>query len=273
MPNRIRTVVMLGALLVAIGLPWGATAAAPTANARYLALGDSYAAGVGATDQARLGYVAHLGHFFSAPANGGAATIPLARGGETSGSFIDEGQLTRALAVIDNSATDIAVVTLDIGGNDLLELFLEGGVCVRSVDLRCFHAITTVLPTFAHNYTVILRSLRKALAADRDGARLLIATYPNAITRVTPELEELGRFLLLGADGRIDCSVDEAEMGLNDLIACIGRKHGATIVDLHPVFEGKVATYIRAGDVHPNNAGHVAIADAFKTTYRASKRP
>src|SRR4051812_28142525 len=100
--------------------PAGAGAQAPQRGV-YLALGDSLAFGVGATDPAQLGYVPRLFNFFHGTAHGGVDTfVNYSRPGETSESMISGGQLGQALADIQNK--DVRVVTLDIGANDFLTL-------------------------------------------------------------------------------------------------------------------------------------------------------
>ena len=60
-------------------------------------------------------------------------------------------------------------------------------------------------------------------------------------------------------------------MGLNDLIACLGAQHGATVADVYPRFAGQGAalTHILAGGIHPTAAGHAAIAAAVRAAYKA----
>src|SRR5687768_14000697 len=99
-----------------------ALAAAP-ATRLYVALGDSLAAGVGASDPARTAYVPLLFEYFMRPPPENVRLPPtLSRPGETSDSFIAGGQLALALAATVDPTTDMRVVTLDIGGNDLLFL-------------------------------------------------------------------------------------------------------------------------------------------------------
>ena len=69
----------------------------------------------------------------------------------------------------------------------------------------------------------------------------------------------------------IDCTAigDPSKTGLNDLIACIGGSFGAIVVDVHPLFDSQavVLTHIALGDIHPNDAGHTVIADAFASAF------
>ena len=62
-------------------------------------------------------------------------------------------------------------------------------------------------------------------------------------------------------------------MGLNDIITCAGGLMGAEIVDIHPLFNGAAPelTHITEGDIHPNNDGHQAIADAVIAAFIGGK--
>src|SRR5215204_2679 len=135
---------MLVAFLLAIPTTVGASA--PKDERVYLALGDSLAVGSGATRPDRVGYVPHLAEFFRGAAHGGAtSTVTVALPGATSASFISSGRLAQAVAAID-AGSDVVVVTLDIGGNDLLGLLAPGQPC--AVDLAtptCQAAIAAAL--------------------------------------------------------------------------------------------------------------------------------
>ena len=125
------------------------TSAAPKHPGRaeriYLALGDSLAFGTGASSP-QHGYVGILGSFFQMPPHGNVdATINLSIPGETAGSFISNGQLAQALAVINSPANDVPVLTLDIGGNDLLGLLESPPCSVSPSGDACTMLIRTAL--------------------------------------------------------------------------------------------------------------------------------
>src|SRR5215207_1092499 len=121
--HRFRSSAVAAGMLAALVLaPAGvASAAAPEPSEIYLALGDSLAVGIGATNPARLGYVAHVFRVAHArPAGSVDQLRNLAVGGETSGTFISSGQLAQAVAAIRQPSSDVRLVTLNIGGNDFL---------------------------------------------------------------------------------------------------------------------------------------------------------
>ncbi|MBI4203307.1 MAG: hypothetical protein HY532_09380, partial [Chloroflexi bacterium] len=171
--------IMMGFLMAALAvLPAGAALAAKPAPATYLALGDSLAVGVGAAPlEWQFGYVGRFDQWFRDSREGPHQVTNLAVGGETSGSFIAGGQLAAAAAAINDPETDVQVVTLDIGGNDLLGLL--GGVCFNPATLECQTAIGAALGTFVGNYSYILGTVAGALAADPGAKTILVMTYDN----------------------------------------------------------------------------------------------
>ena len=232
-----------------------------------LALGDSLAVGVGATDPDANGYVSVFNHdVFPQSHRGPEVATNLAVSGDTSGSFISGGQLANAVAAIADLGTNVKVVTLDIGGNDLLGL-LVGPCSVSPADPACQAAILAALTAFPGNYAAILSSITSALAEDPGNESFLVMTYYNPFDGTGSPFEPAIDAALLGADGVVDCSAlgNPANAGLTDLIACIGASFGVTVVDVYPLFDNRALalTHIAFGDIHPNDAGHQVIADAF----------
>jgi PASTA domain len=68
---------------------------------------------------------------------------------------------------------------------------------------------------------------------------------------------------LLGSDAKIDCSGIGAALGLNDLIHCISIERGAKPIDVLPIFDAAGEAFLDLDHLHPNDAGHLAIAKAF----------
>jgi lysophospholipase L1-like esterase len=234
----------------------------------YLALGDSLATGVGATDPARLGYVPRLSDYFHGTAHAGTDTLlNVGEAGATSTTLVSGGQLTKAVAAIDDPTTDVRVVTLDIGGNDFLRLLAPGSPCsVNPNSLTCQQAVTTTLTTFAQNYTYILQQLTAALGREPGGGSIMVMTYYNFLSGTGNPLEATVNTVLLGADQKIDCGTPTATWGLNGIITCIGQQYGAVVADVYPRFVGKGPTLTHVaegGDFHPNNAGYAIIANTF----------
>jgi len=257
--------------LVMTGPPAPAAAATPVV---YLALGDSLAVGVGASNTHDT-YVSRLFDYYRGASHGGVDTlVNLGIGGETSYSFISGGpggavpQLTQALAAINDPATDTRVVTLDIGGNDALDTLFGDPACADRTSPACRAALAATLAAFAANYATILAALNAALAADPGAEQVYVMTYYNLWGGTGDPLEAFADVLLLGSDLRIDCvanATDPTRIGLNDLIACIGLASGAIDADVYGRFDDRalVLTHVAEGDIHPTDAGYAAIASAF----------
>lgn len=251
---------LLSSLLIS-----GRTAVAEDQPKYYLSLGDSVALGVGASDTFNS-YANRLTAVLQGPYTGAFAFgRNMAISGETSASMINDGQLADTLSQIDNPDNDAAVVTLSIGGDDLLELLRPGQPCFEPSSPACPPAIQAALTTFSTNFAKILDDLNVALAADGGQNRLLVMTYYNPFSGTGNHYETAMDGILLGTDGRIDCAATGAALGLNDRIACIGAAKGARVVDVYPLFEGKGSrlTHIDALDIHPNDRGYDVITGAF----------
>jgi GDSL-like lipase/acylhydrolase family protein len=287
---------LVAATLVGV-LAWPTASVAASAPARvYLALGDSLAYGVGATDvpeqptapSPRLGYVPHLSNFFRGASHGGITqTVNLAVGGETSATFISNGQLSGAVNTI-NEASDIQVVTLDIGGNDLLGLLFtpecadpRSKPCTDLVQAAISNFIVDPIdPSLPGTYPRILGALNGALSTDPSGARLMVMTLYNPFSGTGNTVYETAvDKALLGADGKVDCTafgnpLRTQDIGMNDAITCIPDigQFRATVVDVYPVFEGKGPTLTHILDngtnIHPTNAGYAQIAATFEKAWR-----
>ncbi|HEU5318329.1 MAG TPA: SGNH/GDSL hydrolase family protein [Chloroflexota bacterium] len=275
---RALAVVVAAALVLRLGV----SEAAPRADgapAVYLSLGDSLGVGVGSvpfevTGVAQTGYAEHLSHLLRGQPFGGVDSfVNLARGGETTTTFLTNGQAAEAAQVI-AAPSDVRVVTLSLGGNDLLGLL--GGPCVAPLTPSCDAAIAQALATVSAKYPLVLASVLQALATSQDpgGAQLMVLTVYNPFSGTGSVYEAPVDRVLLGADLTIDCAAAAASplnAGLNDIIACAARAAGATVVDLYPVFQGRGATltHILAGDIHPTNAGYAAIASAVRQVIRS----
>lgn len=143
----------------------------------YLALGDSLAAGYqpGGTELRDSAYPA----LAAARIGRGGSDVTLeniACSGETTGSFLDGGkctfdqssQMAQAEALLKQNAGRVAMVSIDLGGNDLLPCIAR-----RTVDAPC---VTAGLGTVRKNLPVILTRLRAAAGSD---VPILVLGYYN----------------------------------------------------------------------------------------------
>jgi lysophospholipase L1-like esterase len=225
------------ALLFLLGLPAGARAHAPglaEGDTRYLVLGDSLGAGQGAVPQLQ-GYAYLLyreGVFNTAPST--IFSNVAASGGVTSADVLAYQVPLAAVFRPD-------VVTLTVGGNDLL-LILGGA------------DPATVLANFAANLGGILAGLCGLPTAPR-----IFVSNQYDIPEITGPIP--------GADfilGLFNVTVDGVVQGAQ-AAGCDAR-----VVDVHSAFLGREGLLLidRHGagpaEVHPTNAGHRVMADAFR---------
>ncbi|HUF54146.1 MAG TPA: GDSL-type esterase/lipase family protein [Dehalococcoidia bacterium] len=245
------------------------TTPGPTANAApgpptgdrplYLSVGDSLAAGIGATDPTRGGWAPLV-----------ALSLPdydfvnLGIPGDDSDELLNDGQLDYALAEIfsregdDDPANDVGVITLEIGGNDLLDIYFDlviPGDCPNITESLqrevCVDAFETALSEYSANLSQTLTTLRSAV----DAPIFLITLY-NPFSGGASTVDEIGQLALEGMEG------SPFPEGLNDVIRQIGGEFGVHMVEWYELFLGKQADYISMDLIHPNDTGHRVMADA-----------
>lgn len=197
-------------------------------DTRYLAMGDSLAAGLGAIPVTQgYAYLLYKGGTFDSLTN----TI-----------FVDAGMPgAKSLDVLDFQVPQAVnifqpdVVTLSVGGNDLLEI-LGGANPV------------TVLTTFQANLTNILVTLRTGL--------------PNALIIIGNQYDIPE--ITAGIPGAL-----QAIAAFNDIIAGVAQATGVRVADVFDAFQGRTGLLLierhgaGAFEVHPTNAGYRVMADAF----------
>jgi lysophospholipase L1-like esterase len=209
----------------------------------YVAIGDSVTAGTSA--RRGHGFVDLLFTHYRSTL-GVTELSNTSRGGENSGELRTGGQLGEALADI-NGASDTRVVTIGIGGAD----FLEG----------C--DFTSPACPFRPNFSATLGDLQAALANDPGEEPLIALAYYNPYVGEVNEAE--GDKGALGTPVELGCADTGAELGLNDIIAQEAGAHGALVANAYPALKAGGEAYMGpGGDVHPNDAGHAAIAEAFR---------
>jgi lysophospholipase L1-like esterase len=266
----IRTALILAWVAAALASPIRAAEPATL----YVALGDSLAWGDGASVPGETAYVPIMADYVAGTPHGAAKDhTNLAVRGETTSSFIGGGQLAAALAAIGDPSTDTRVVTLSVGGNDLLDLLNDPtDPCVADPSSQtCQFLVGAALFGVAQNYPVILGSLAAALAGDPGDERVLVLTLYNAFGGTGSPFEAAVDVGLLGSDLRIDCAAlatDPTAAGLNDIVACTSLALGATVVDSYPVIGDQALALTHIGDpgfnIHPNDAGYELIAKAHR---------
>ena len=265
-----RPLSLLTALMLVLIVSGPASAAPPTGL--YLALGDSLAVGDGASDWDATAYVPLMADYFAGSSHADAKQLlNLGIQGETTSSFM-AGQLSSAVAAILDPTTDTRVVTLSVGGNDVGSLLNDpNDACVANPfgDL-CQGEVAAALGTVFANFPTILGTLQWALAQDPGDEEVYVLTVFNPFGGTGTPYEGPIDVALLGADLAIDCGAlaNQANVGLNDIIACVSQTLGAVPVDGYGAIgdNALTLTHIGEGDFnsHPNDLGYEAIAKAHR---------
>lgn len=234
------------------GLTQSATrASTPTATAAppatYISLGDSIAAGNGASDPGTTSFVALLDHD-----EGDLPLLQLAKAGATTVDVINA-QLPTALDVM--SRDRIAMITIAIGGNDLAAL-VPNATCVQD-PLPAACPLDETLAGVERNLDTILSRLRAATAT----APIVLLAYPNFFS---------------GTGHAFEAPASRVLPRLDDVIRKVAARYPHTaIADAEHAFDGKGRTLTHVldpqFDPHPTDAGHRIIADAFEAALRQER--
>lgn len=227
----------------------------------YIALGDSLSYGAGASDRFTTAFVP-LVHQSLAP---GTGLLNLGHSGDTSGELMRHGHLDVAVSEITrrngdaDAGNDVELVTLEIGGNDLLDLFFDyvvPGICPTLEESlqrqECLDIFQATLDNFGPNLEEIIDRL---LAAD-PGLNLVLMTLYNPFSGNFPVFQPFGE---LSLEGMPDTPFLE---GVNDIIRAQAQARGVTLSDVYPLFVGKAKEYIAGDIIHPNDVGYRVMADA-----------
>lgn len=241
--------------------PSASTSVGPSSPAAggptYLALGDSVAAGTGAEDPARAGYVPVLAGLLSDRSGceqGETAGCPvrvrnLAVPGATTATLLRD-QLPVALDVL-RQADDVRTVTVTIGGNDVFVPILRA--CSQQPQApSCAPAVRAAIGGVDQGVDRLLAALEGAAAAR---TQVAVMTYydPLAACRLAP-LQPLGQRVL---EGTAD------EDGLNDVLRARAAEHGAVVVETAPRLVAPEDFVGGLDCLHPSTSGHARIAEAF----------
>jgi lysophospholipase L1-like esterase len=238
----------------------------------YLALGDSLGWGYGASDPATKGYVPLFHDFLESEDSWDIDLLlnNLSVPGATSTSLInqviyppDQTQLSLALAELAlrngdaDPKNDVVVVTVDIGGNDLLATL---PYCLSGPTPACFAAHDAAFATISTNLDYILGELR---AAAGPGTTMIVMTYYNSFVGQGCPYNALAWLGALALEGNTALGRPE---GANDVIREVAAAHDAKVAELVPGGEFPALlgpTNILPDCVHANDSGYAIIADAF----------
>ncbi len=247
------------------GLFFSADLPPPPAHAAetpaYVAIGDSLAFGVGAPEPRTQGYVGLVHGALQTSEryrDRGLQLVNLAVPGATTADLlIPGGQLDSALEEIrsrqeDKTSADdnVEIISIDIGGNDLLSLATPSSPCFDNVaGDACIDQFGQVLSSVQTNLREVLRRLREA--APDAGIYLLDLYNPFSGT----------------GDSR-ETVADLAVQNLNGVIGALAadkdlKVHMASVFQL---FRGRGLQWIAADGIHPNENGHRVIGEVLLAT-------
>ncbi len=216
---RVLTAVLFAAAVAVLAL---AVPAAAAPAVRYVALGDSYASGVGAGGESgtclrsakaypALWAAAHAPASFTFAACSGATT-----------STVDATQLP----ALDASTT---LVSVTVGGNDvgfapiLTTCVLQGtGACVAAVQAAEAAAVTT-LPA-------LLDDTYDGISARAPAARVVVLDYPV--------FYDTSAWWCIGLSGTSRTKIDEGVGVLDGVLAAAAARHGFSFADVRSRFTG-----------------------------------
>lgn len=258
--------------LVAAFLSLGALLAAPSpAQAKetpaYIAMGDSIAFGIGATDPATMGYAARA---FDALRKSdryrerGLQLINLSVPGATSSDLLlPDGQLKTALTEIEQRQKDtsslhddVEIISIDIGANDLLGLVAANSPCITQAadDKRCLQRLRDLLGSLRANLTEVLRRLRDAAPQ----ATIVVVDLYNPYSGTGDIRETIADFGVAQVNGAI-------------VAAASGPDLRVKTASVYQLFLGRGNQWVSADGIHPNDSGHTVISEVVLAAIE--KRP
>ena len=219
----------------------------------YLALGDSIAAGQGASAAANTGYVALVAEALRSRFGPTLELQSLAVGGHTTQDLIDE-QLAQAVARLQEG--DVRVVTITIGGNDLYQYSSEA-ICIRDpANPAC--PLEDGLLAVEQRLDRILGELRAA----GPEAIIIIQAFPNLFSGTGDR--QLGGVMVF------EQAAQTAFDLLDGVIIGVARRNDILVADPRAAFDGRGGELGHLldpePDAHPNDAGYRVIAAAFLET-------
>jgi len=255
MGNRIWPPVAAFLLLAVLSLTPSPGAHAADAPA-YLALGDSLAFGVGATNPAAEGYVG-LTHFELQQSERYAETdlelINVSVPGATSSELLEpDGQVDEAISEIEERLTDnpdapVEIISLDVGGNDLLALAEPDSPCIEGTTTEaCLDALGEMLSTLQANLREMLVRLRDA-APD---AEIYVIDLYNPYSGTGEVQEIVANVAVQQVNGVISAASADPDLDVH-------------LVSVFELFEGRAAQWIASDGIHPNDDGYRVMSAAL----------
>jgi lysophospholipase L1-like esterase len=214
---------------------------APATGDIFLVLGDSIAAGIGASDPLTRGFAPIIRGYLERLSGRSVELVNLAVPRETTASFLANGQFDDALRVIEDArgaGLGVGPIVLSLGANDLLDAGEE--------DEEKEAAIASASENLQRAVDAIIGATR--------GEKSETPVELLAVTYVDPS----------GSNPDRPGSNAWWAARLNEAIVRAVEGAGGLAPDLTSLFRGREheLTWYPA-DIHPNNAGHAVIAKAL----------
>jgi lysophospholipase L1-like esterase len=162
-----------------------------------------------------------------------------------------------------NPRDDVEVITMSVGGNDLLTPLRDQCV-LASPPTGCAAAVARVLGTYAVNLETILSTLR---AKAGDEAAIVMLTQYNPIPFCPlGDIAGASMFAHIVLEGGTVPGLATVPTGLNDIIRSTAARHDIRVADTFGRLQGP--ELVPPGDCrHPNLAGHRVIASVVTDTF------
>jgi lysophospholipase L1-like esterase len=223
-------------LLIYVLASVGDSSDASPAGDVYVSMGDSVAAGNGASDAATTSFAALLA------ASEGLTLFNVAKAGATSRVVIDE-QLAEVLPLLRSSR--VRFITVSAGGNDLAALIPNAACTEDPLPDAC--PLAEALDGVSERIDELLRLLRDA----GPSVPVVLLGYPNFFS---------------GTGHAWEAPAGRVLPELVDRLQTIALAYDRVAVAL-PSFDGRGDELTHVNDAqfdpHPNDAGHQVIADAM----------
>jgi lysophospholipase L1-like esterase len=223
----------------------------------YVALGNSLAFGVGASDPSTGGYVRFAYDALRLSdryRDSGLELVNLSAPGATSSDLLVEGgQLDDALAEIalrGSSSGGVEIVSLDIGGNDVFALGDPGSPCLNDpLGDACTQVFADALDGLDGNVREVVSRLREA-APEAD---IVIVGFYNPYSGTGEEFEIPA-----------ELAVDQINKVLGDVASDTDLE--VKYAEVFDYFTGRGAQWVADDRLHPNDDGHFVISEILLAT-------
>ena len=269
-----KRLLIVAALAVALVAPGGPSPAEATDHAEryYLSLGDSLAASAQLDGDLTHGYAEQL-HAALTVTNpnqklvkfgcGGESTVSMRFGSQDPAAVLSCGsphdyrrlfpkgtQLAEAVKFLRTHRDKVALVTIDIGANDLQHLDEQGNAVFCLFEpAGCDQRVATM----AENLAVILAELRAAAGPD---VPIIGMTYYNVFAPLDDPSLDAG---VAAANTVLDATYTAADVPVADVAGAF--HNGEQPLSAHLVCAW--TWFCTHGNVHPNTTGYGVIAQAF----------